>query len=65
MPSLELSSDEYVVLHGVIAARLAEIQHEVHHTDNREFRAFLLRRQDLLVRLLARMEQGAHAAVGA
>jgi hypothetical protein len=60
MPSLELSSEEHAVLHGVIAARLAEIQREVHHTDHREFKAFLQQREHILARLLVRMEE--HAA---
>ncbi len=57
MHHLELSPDEYAVLHGVLAARLAELRREVHHTDHREFKAFLLQRIDVLARLLARMEQ--------
>lgn len=61
MPHLELSSEEYAVLHGVIAARLADIRREVHHTDHREFKAFLLQREAVLVRLLTRMEEPAAA----
>jgi hypothetical protein len=61
MHHLELSPEEYAVLHGVIAARLAEIRREVHHTDHREFKAFLLQREQVLARLLTRMEEPAVA----
>jgi hypothetical protein len=61
MHHLELSSEEHAVLHGVIAARLAEIRREVHHTDHREFKAFLQDREHVLARLLARMEEPASA----
>ncbi len=62
MHHLDLSPEEYAVLHGVLAARLAEIRREVHHTDHREFKAFLLQRETILVRLLSRMEEPAAAA---
>ncbi len=57
MHHLELTPEEYAVLHGVLAARLAEIRREVHHTDHREFKSFLLQREATLVRILARMEE--------
>ena len=56
MHHLELSLEEHAVLRDVLAARLVEMRREIHHTDNREFRTRLLHREDVLVRLLAKLE---------
>ena len=60
---LDLSHEEYALVHGVLVARLAEIRREVHHTDNREFKAFLEQREVMLARLLTRMGE-AEAVAG-
>ena len=62
MHVLELSLEEHAVLRDVLTARLTDIRHEIHHTDNREFRTRLARHEDVLVSLLARLEQPAAAA---
>lgn len=61
MPHVELSADEYAVLHEVLSDRLAEIRREIHHTDTREFRMLLQRREDMLAGMVARLE---HSAAG-
>ena len=62
MPHVELSPKECAVLREVLAARLLDLRREIHHTDNREFNAFLLGEEDVLVALLARLEQPASVA---
>ena len=59
MRYLELSLEEHAVLRDVLSARLTEIRREIHHTDKRDFRARLLHQEELLVNLLARLEQPA------
>lgn len=56
MAHVELSPEECAVLHEVLAERLHELRREIHHTDSREFRNILLLQEDVLVRLLQRLE---------
>ena len=63
MYNVTLSREEYELLHEVLAARLNDIRHEIHHTDRREFRAELARREHVLDALIARLEQPEHAAL--
>lgn len=56
MAHVELSPEECAVLHEVLAARLHELRREIHHTDTREFRTVLQLQEDVLVRLVARLE---------
>ncbi len=62
MHHLDLSPEEYAVVQGVLAARLAEIRREVHHTDHREFKAYLVQREEILARLLRKMTEPAALA---
>lgn len=56
MAHVELSPEECAVLHEVLAARLHELRREIHHTDTREYKAVLHMQEDVLVRLMARLE---------
>jgi hypothetical protein len=61
MHTIVLTAEEFAVVHELISARLTEIRREIHHTDNREFRAFLAHREDVLTDLLTRCAQPAPA----
>jgi len=49
---IELSDEEYELLHDMLTTRVHDLQHEIHHTDQREFRARLERQLALLQRFL-------------
>ena len=49
--NIELTDDEVVVLHEVLTHRLSDLAVEIRHTDNRDFRAGLIHRRDLLRRV--------------
>lgn len=49
--NIELTNDEVVVLHEVLTHRLGDLAVEIRHTDNRDFRAGLIHRRDLLRRV--------------
>jgi hypothetical protein len=51
--NIELTDDEVVVLHEVLTHRLGDLAVEIRHTDNRDFRAGLTHRRDLLRRVHA------------
>lgn len=51
--NIELTDDEVVVLHEVLTHRLGDLAVEIRHTDNRDFRAGLNHRRDLLRRVQA------------
>ena len=51
--NIELTDDEAVVLHEVLTHRLVDLTVEIRHTDNRDFRAGLVHRRDLLRRVQA------------
>ncbi len=59
MHHLDLSPEESAIVRGVLVARLAEIRHEEHYTDNRGFKADLVQREEILARVLSRMREGA------
>ncbi len=52
---LNLSSTEATVLREVLTAHLAALRVEIGHTDHREFRDMLRRRDDVLERILAQL----------
>lgn len=49
--NIELTDDEVVALPEVLTHRLTDLAVEIRHTDNRNFRAGLLQRRDLLRRV--------------
>ncbi len=51
--NIELTDDEVVALREVLTHRLGDLTVEIRHTDNRNFRAGLLQRRDLLRRVQA------------
>lgn len=53
--TIELSTDELNLLRQVLEAKRVDLQHEIHHTDDREFKALLKARRDLLEALLSRL----------
>jgi hypothetical protein len=52
---LNLSATEADVLRKVLVAHLAALRVEIGHTDHREFREMLLRRDETLERVLAQL----------
>jgi hypothetical protein len=55
MVHVDLSEEECAVLRDLLATRSRDLEHEIHHTDSREFRAQLRRQEDLLRALLERL----------
>jgi len=55
---LNLSSTEATVLREVLASHLAALRVEIGHTDHREFREMLRRRDEVLERIVAQLSQG-------
>ncbi len=55
---LNLSSTEAAVLREVLTSHLAALRVEIGHTDHREFREMLRRRDEVLERIVARLGQG-------
>jgi len=56
MVTLTLTPEEIEMLSGVLESYLGDLHTEIHHTDNREFRAQLKARQEFLHKLLAQLE---------
>jgi len=55
MLHVDLADDECTVLRHLIELKLRDLQHEIHHTDSREFKAELRRQEELIRRLLERL----------
>ena len=55
MAAINLSADEATVLHDVVRNYLSELHTEISHTDDREFKAALKRRQALLGEIVERL----------
>ncbi len=55
MVHIDLSEEECIVLCDLLATRSQDLGHEIHHTDNRKFRAQLRRQEDVLRTLLERL----------
>lgn len=58
---LQLSAAESELLLHILEQHLHELVREIAHTDNREFRALLRAREELLEGLRQRLEAGAAA----
>jgi hypothetical protein len=56
MIQIELSDEECAMLREVLALSLQDLRHEIHHANNREFRALLRKRQTFLERVLSRLQ---------
>lgn len=55
MPSLDLSADEAEVLRTALTSYLDDLQDEIGHTDDFEFREALQRRRDILQSIVERL----------
>jgi hypothetical protein len=55
MHTLTLTDDERALLIGTLAAYLATLPHEIHHTDSRAYRALLEAKRRTLQQLLGRV----------
>ena len=55
MVHIDLSEEECAVLRDLLAFRSQDLGHEIHHTDNREFKARLRRQEDVVRALLERL----------
>lgn len=53
MITLQLNTDEHQVLIEMLERELPNLRHEIHHTDDHDYRDFLKAREHLLERLLA------------
>ena len=53
MPTIDLSGEQVEVVAQTIEAKLAAMRLEISHTDNREFRAMLVKRAETLEAALA------------
>lgn len=62
MTSLELTLEEHEVLTELLANRLSELEIELVHTDHKDFKQMLKRRQRLLTQVLEKLRS---APVGA
>jgi len=60
MDPLNLTEDEVTVLRDVVRDYLSELHTEISHTDDRDFKAALKRRQGILQGVLEKLD----AAVG-
>jgi hypothetical protein len=59
---LTLNSTEAAVLREVLTSHLAALRVEIGHTDHREFREMLRRRDEVLERIVAQLSQGGENA---
>ena len=55
MPSFDLSADEAEVLRTALTSYLDDLQDEIGHTDDYEFREALQRRRDTLQSIVERL----------
>ena len=60
MDPLDLTEDEVMALRDVVRDYLSELHTEISHTDDRDFKAALKRRQEILRGVLEKLD----AAVG-
>jgi hypothetical protein len=57
MHHVTFSAEEYALVHELLAARLADLRREIHHTDSREFRTFLVHREEVIANIVARLQE--------
>ena len=62
MLHVDLADEECTVLRHLLELKLRDLQHEIHHTDSREFKAGLRLQEDVVRRLLGRLGAEAPAA---
>jgi hypothetical protein len=62
MLHVDLADEECTVLRHLLELKLRDLQHEIHHTDSREFKAGLRLQEDVVRRLLGRLGGEAPAA---
>jgi hypothetical protein len=62
MLHVDLADEECTVLRNLLELKLRDLQHEIHHTDSREFKAGLRLQEDVVRRLLGRLGAEAPAA---
>ena len=55
MDAISLTDDEITVVRDVIQNYLSDLHTEISHTDDRDFKAALKRRQDLLQGILQKL----------
>jgi metal-dependent HD superfamily phosphatase/phosphodiesterase len=64
MMTLQLDDSEQQALVELLERELPDLAHEIHHTDDRDYRQYLKERERLLERLLARVKGSASAVAG-
>ena len=62
MLHVDLTDDECTVLRHLLGLKLRDLQHEIHHTDSREFKAGLRQQEELIRLLLERLGAAGQAA---
>ncbi len=62
MITLQLNTDEHQVLIDVLERELPNLRHEIHHTDDHDYREFLKAREHLLERVLGKVKVSAPGA---
>lgn len=62
MVTLQLNIDEHQVLIEVLERELPNLRHEIHHTDDHDYRDFLKAREHLLERMLGKVKVPAPGA---
>ncbi len=61
MLTLQLNDEEHQAIFELLERELPELRHEIHHTDDHDYREFLKAREHLLERLLNRVKVQASA----
>jgi hypothetical protein len=56
MIQIELTDEECAMLREVLALNLQDLRHEIHHANNREFRALLRKREAFFDRFLSQLQ---------
>ena len=56
MDAVHFNDDEIMVLHDVVKTNLSELHSEISHTDTRDFKAALRRRQGILQGIFEKLE---------
>ena len=55
MDTISLTEDEFTVLNDVVKSALTELHTEISHTDDRDFKAALKRRQVIIQAVLQKL----------
>jgi hypothetical protein len=62
MLHVHLAEDECAMLRHLLELKLRDLQHEIHHTDSREFKTGLRHEEELIRGLRERLGAGVPAA---